>query len=82
MQSLEEVSNHIPEELRAQVTKLTLENAVQGVWTRDDLVKLPSLHTVVFNHRSVCHEMHIILSFFVTKEKYKCFKKYTTYFRV
>lgn len=50
MQSLEEVSNHIPEELRAQVTKLTLENAVQGVWTRDDLVKLPSLHTVVFNH--------------------------------
>ncbi|XP_042863806.1 protein singed wings 2-like [Penaeus japonicus] len=49
MQSLEEVSNNLPEDVRAQVTKLTLVKAVQGVWTRDGLVNLPSLHTIVFN---------------------------------
>lgn len=54
MQSLEEVSNNLPEDVRAQVTKLTLVKAVQGVWTRDGLVNLPSLHTIVFNQRSVC----------------------------
>lgn len=50
--SLDEVTGGIPEERWPEITKLSIDDGRFLTLTLDDLLDLPSLHTLVFNYRS------------------------------
>lgn len=49
--ALDEVAPSIPEEAWPDVTTLAIENGRFLTLTLDDLLDLPYLHTLIFNHR-------------------------------